>query len=214
MTARFPDSATRAAAIIGIPFDLKPCPLEELSPEIMAAAKAAEREAHPLRIMRAPREFDADYGARVREFLSAQNGIITMPKTFVVEYLHASGFEAAVDALAAVNAAAADLRAIPGPATVTAAGEVTYSITLQSDRFAAACDRAVVAFGALLYPRRKRPGQWGWRARAKRHARRLAATDRKVAEWQRRALCRARPHFAPNRRTNRLLRRMFCEEVP
>jgi len=41
----------RTAPIIGIPFDLKPCPIEELSPEMIEAAKAAEREAHPLRVV-------------------------------------------------------------------------------------------------------------------------------------------------------------------
>jgi hypothetical protein len=47
----------------------------------------------------------------------------------------------------------------------------------------------------------KRPGQWGWRARAKRHQRRLAANDRRVAEWQRR-----QRYFRPlNRAALRLL---------
>lgn len=86
-------------------------------------------------------------------------------------------------ALLDVNAAIADLEVT---AENTAPGEVTLSVSPDSGDLVGACERAYSALGALLYPGHKRPGQWGWRAHGKRHARRAAANDRRVGEWQRR----------------------------
>jgi hypothetical protein len=60
------------------------------------------------------------------------------------------------------------------------------TITINGEELVNDCAAVFEAWERALRNGRKRPGQWGERARAKRHARRIAAADRKVAEWQRR----------------------------
>lgn len=142
----------RTAPIIGIPFDLKPCPIEELSPEMIEAAKAAEREAHPLRVIRYESTLTPKEREEILAYLGDRERVLLLPPSAVIEYIEAADY---------------------GPLVASAP-------------FVKACIRTLHDWERTLRPGRKRPGQWGERARAKRHARRLAADDRKVAEWQRR----------------------------
>mgnify|MGYP003405166997 CR=1 FL=1 len=162
----------RTAPIIGIPFDLKPCPIEELSPEMIEAAKAAEREAHPLQVLLVPppspeqETLLAPVRAALREF-EAQGVTVCLPPGAEFEFIyHDEG---------------------PSPSLPFGSrSELRYEVSLDTGRFVSAVRKAAATFARMVRDGGKRPGQWGWRARAKRHARRLAADDRKVAEWQRR----------------------------
>lgn len=152
LRARFPIMEHNTGPILGIPLELKSYPVEELSPEIMAAAKAAELEAHPLRVIRYESTLTPKEREEILAYLGDRERVLLLPPSAVIEYIEAADY---------------------GPLVASAP-------------FVKACIRTLHDWERTLRPGRKRPGQWGWRARAKRHARRLAADDRKVAEWQRR----------------------------